>query len=123
MIRARWLAVVLVVDPLWPPPQAVTPKATTARTSTSRFTAGTLDLLQRARLKADVERHRLDEDSDPLLPEDVRRPADRPPAGEHSGRERRRNLGDVEDDGRPILDVRPGVARALLRDRLMRDLH
>src|SRR3954447_12290532 len=92
-------------------------------TSTSMlFFATSSDCLQRARRRADIVRRRADEDAEPLLLEDVRRPAGGARAREHRGRERRRHLGDVEHDRRPVLDVRPRVAGRLLRDRLVRDL-
>src|SRR5437660_240394 len=91
-------------------------------TGASRFTVSSLDLLQRAAGRAGVARGGTDQDAEPLLLEDVRRPAGCARAGEHRGRELRRHLGDIEDDSRPVLDVGPRVARALPRDRLVRDL-
>src|SRR5512135_853144 len=81
-----------------------------------------LDLLQRARARPDVARGRADENTEPLLLEDVRRPAGRPRAREHRRSQLWRHLGDVEDDSRPVLDVRPRVTLVLPGDRLVRDL-
>src|SRR6266481_295076 len=55
---------------------------------------------------ADVTRGGPEQAARFLLLENVRRPARDPRAGEHRRREGRRDLGDVEDDGRVVLDVR-----------------
>src|SRR3954470_9617374 len=91
-------------------------------TSTSIVFFAISDILQRASARAYVVRRRPHEDPEPLLLEDVRAPAGGAGAGEHRRCERRRHVGDVEHDRRPVLDVRPRMARALLRDRLVRDL-
>ena len=62
--------------------------------------------VQRARRRPDVARDRPEEAAGALLLEDVRRPAGDARAREHRGRERRRDLGDVEHDRRVVLDVR-----------------
>ena len=56
--------------------------------------------------RADVTRRRTEEAARLLLLENVRRPARDARAREHRGRERRWDLGDVEDDCRVVLDVR-----------------
>ena len=55
-----------------------------------------------------------------LLLEDVRRPAGHAGAREHGREERRRDLGDVEHDGRPELDVRGEHALGMARLRAPR---
>src|SRR5262245_46739993 len=92
-------------------------------TSTSIVFFATLPhALQRACAGPDVLRGRAHEHAEALLLEDVRGPARCARAGEHRRRERRRHLGNVEHDRRPVLDVRPRVAGALLGDRLVRHL-
>ena len=75
---------------------------------------------ERSRAGADVDGGRADEPVEALLLEDVGRPAGRARAGEHRRREHRRDVGDVEDDRRPELDVRHqwavGLARLQLGD-------
>ena len=61
---------------------------------------------QGSRRRADVARRRPEEPTGALLLEDVGRPAGHARAGEHRRRERRRGVGDVENDGRVVLDVR-----------------
>src|SRR6266851_3674036 len=56
--------------------------------------------------RADVARRRPKQTARFLLLENVRGPAGDARAREHRGRERRRDLGDVEDDRRVVLDVR-----------------
>ena len=72
--------------------------------------------LKRARRRADVPRRRPEQPAGSLLLEDVRRPAGHARAGEHRRRQRRRDLRDVEDERRVVLDVRLerplGMARA-----------
>src|SRR3954470_19863814 len=71
--------------------------------------------------RADVLRRRPDEPRLALLLEDVGRPTGHARAGEHAREERRRHLGQVEDDGRPELDVGRkdaiGLARLQLGER------
>src|SRR3546814_20976118 len=64
-----------------------------------------LDRVGRAGVGAGVERRRTDQAAGALLLEDVRRPTTGPGAGEHRGEHRRGDLGEVQDDGRPELDV------------------
>ena len=61
---------------------------------------------ERPRAGADIAGRRPDEPAQPLLLQDVRRPARGARAREHRRRELRRDLGDVEHDRRPELDVR-----------------
>ena len=69
----------------------------------------------RPRRRADVARAGPDQTAGALLLEDVRRPAGDARAREHRRRERRRDLGDVEDDRGPVLDVRLEHAVGRLR--------
>src|SRR3546814_301202 len=64
-----------------------------------------LDRVGRAGVGAGVDRRRTDQAAGALLLEDVRRPTTGPGAGEHRGEHRRGDLGEVQDDGRPELDV------------------
>src|SRR4051794_2047005 len=91
-------------------------------TSTSIVFFAISDILERASTRPDVVRRRSHEHPEALLLQDVRAPTCSAGTREHRGSERRRHLGDVEHDRRPVLDVRPRMARALLRDRLVRDL-
>ena len=58
------------------------------------------------RWRAYVPRGRPEEPAGSLLLQDVRRPAGDPRAGEHRRREGRRNLRDIQDECRVVLDVR-----------------
>src|SRR6266550_5200132 len=73
---------------------------------------------------ADVARRRTEQAARLLLLENVRRPTRDPRAGEHRRREGRRDLGDVENNGGVVLDVRSEntVGRALLKRRERRAL-
>src|SRR4051794_29669494 len=79
------------------------------------------DGVQAAVGRADVLRGRPDQAPGALLLEDVRAPPGDAGAGEHRREHVRRHLGEVEDDGRPELDVgreHPvGVALLQLRQR------
>src|SRR5689334_14145737 len=72
--------------------------------------------------RPDVACRRSEQPARSLLLEDVRRPAGHPGAREHRGRQRRWDLGDVENDRRVVLDVRrKDAVRRLLLQRLQRD--
>src|ERR1700730_1163582 len=74
--------------------------------------------------RTDVARGRPEEAGRLLLLEDVRRPAGHARAGEPRRCERRRDLGDVEDDRRVVLDIggENTIRRALLQRRERRAL-
>src|SRR5690606_6776770 len=63
------------------------------------------DRLDAAGALADVAGGRADEPTGALLLEDVRRPPGRAGTGEHRREHLRRDLGEVEEDGCPELDV------------------
>ena len=78
---------------------------------------------RRARAWPDVPGRRPDETAGSLLLEDVGRPAGDPCAAEHRGRELGGDLGDVEHDRGPVLDVRLELAvRRPLAQHLQRRL-
>src|SRR5690349_15947245 len=64
-----------------------------------------IDVLRLARRGTDVAQAGPQDPAEPLLLEDVRAPAGHPRAGEHRREHLRRDLGEVEHDRRPELDV------------------
>src|SRR5579862_3964980 len=94
--------------------------ATTTPDSWTDFLGGisASDLVERPRRRPDVACRRPDQAAGALLLEDVRRPACHTSATEHRRRQIGRNLGDVEHDRGPVLDVRleRTVGRLLAQD-------
>ena len=111
-VARRHLEVVVPLEPQ----RRRAPSRRRPRASSSAFAAASASVKrcsERARFRADVARRRPEEPPGALLLEDVRRPAGDARAGEHRGRERRRDLRDCR--ARPRSSTRRS-SRARARD-------